>query len=373
MKKVVILSYTLGVGGIEKYVSSLCHMLQDNFKIKIICTYKVQDRPAFPLSDKIEIEYLIDGKKDGESLKELIRQKKILSIAKELIRRFKIKYQEKFRNIKVVKSLDCDYLITTRIFHHKIVHKYLRNKKVITIATDHNDHNNNKKYINDLLSSVSTFDYFVICTKKLYDDYTPYLPNTKCIYIPNFLDEISNEKTNFNQKNIISVGRFSPEKGFLDLMEIMALIHQKDSDIKLFLLGDGFQKKEIEEALKKWNLDNSVVMPGFVSLADQKDYYLNSSLYVMTSYTECFGLVLLESMNYGVPCIAFDSAIGAKELILEDVGMIIENRDKEMMAQKIVELVNNQKKLFNYQKNIGSYINNFSIDKIKKDWLTIIK
>ena len=55
---------------------------------------------------------------------------------------------------------------------------------------------------------------------------------------------------------------------------------------------------------------------------------LNSSLYVMTSLTESFGLVLIEANSYGIPCIAFDSASGAKQII-ENKELLISNRDKE--------------------------------------------
>ena len=60
-------------------------------------------------------------------------------------------------------------------------------------------------------------------------------------------------------------------------------------------------------------------MPGFLDLSQQKKYYLDSSLYVMTSYTEAYGIVLIESMKYGVPCIAFDCASGPRELINKDI------------------------------------------------------
>ena len=62
MKKITILSLHLGIGGIEKYISSLCKMLENDFEIEIISTYKVLDKPVFDFSDKLKITYLINDR-----------------------------------------------------------------------------------------------------------------------------------------------------------------------------------------------------------------------------------------------------------------------------------------------------------------------
>ena len=47
MKKITIISLHLNYGGIEKYISSLCKMLQDEYKINLIITYKMNEKPSF--------------------------------------------------------------------------------------------------------------------------------------------------------------------------------------------------------------------------------------------------------------------------------------------------------------------------------------
>ena len=72
-KKVTILALHLGYGGIEKYISSLCQMLEDNYEINIISTYKTTPKPAFKFSENIKIEYLIEDRPYKEEMIETFK------------------------------------------------------------------------------------------------------------------------------------------------------------------------------------------------------------------------------------------------------------------------------------------------------------
>ena len=80
--------------------------------------------------------------------------------------------------IKEIKRIDADIIISTRLLFNSWLGKYAK-KDIIKIATEHNHHNNDKKYINDLVKSITNFDYFILCTKELYDYYKENLPQAK--------------------------------------------------------------------------------------------------------------------------------------------------------------------------------------------------
>ena len=102
------------------------------------------------------------------------------------------------------------------------------------------------------------------------------------------------------------------------------------------------------------------------------EYFSHSSLYVMTSFTESFGLVLLESFSHGVPAIAFDSAQGATELINGRNGILVSKRNKENMAEFIDRYFHNEdlKKKMSQEslKTSKEYLESNVINK----WLDII-
>ena len=76
MKKITILSLHLGVGGIEKYISSLTKMLEKDYEIELIITYNIKETPKFLFNDKVSIKYLIDDSSNRDDIKRAIRRKK---------------------------------------------------------------------------------------------------------------------------------------------------------------------------------------------------------------------------------------------------------------------------------------------------------
>ncbi len=373
MKKITIFALNLYAGGIEKYISLLCKMLENDYQIEIITTYKNNDTKIFEFSNKIKIIYLTNDYLERISIKELLKNKKYINIIKELIRRKKLEKKAKKENIKTIKEINTDYIITTRTYHNELVNKFLKNNKVITIATEHNYHNNDNKYINKLIKSVTNFNYIVQCTEELYEFYKDKIKGPINLYIPNMIDIKNKKKSQLNNKQIISVGRLSTEKGYLDLVEVMKEVNKKDKNINLIICGEGQERKQIEDKIKEYKLENNIKLLGFINEKELEEYYINSSLYVLPSISEAFGIVLLEAMYFGLPCIAFDSASGARNLLKDDVGILVNNRNINKMANNIIKLLNNMQQLEKYKKNGLKKINEFSLTKTYEKWKKILK
>ncbi len=370
MKKITILCLHLGVGGIEKYISSLSKMLEQNYKIEIISTYKMLDKPAFDFSDKVKIKYLINDRPYKEELKDSIKKLKLISIVKYLFKNAKLLMLKYSENIKIIKSINSDYIITTRDFHNKLVGKYAKDK-IIKIATEHNHHNNNSRYIKKVVTSLKNIDYFVVVSEDLKEFYENKIGDTKCLYIPNVIDNIYDKPKYNTNYNLVSVGRFSKEKAFEDLIEVIGIVKKDIPNIHLNLVGDGKLKNDITNKIESLDLKGNIKLCGYLSQSEIKKVMLDSSLYVMTSLTESFGLVLIEANSYGIPCIAFDSASGAKQII-ENKELLISNRDKEKMAKLIVKLLKDKDKLQAYGKEAYNNCQKYLLVNVKKKWLDLL-
>ena len=370
-KKITIFALHLGFGGVEKYLSSLCKMLKENYDIEIISTYKVLDKPAFPFSEKVKITYLIDDKPNKEEFKQAIKNKNIISIFKEGFKSVKILCLKRSRNIKAIRNTYSDYIITTRTFHSRLVGYYSYNN-IIKIATEHNFHNNDKKYITKVIDSIRDFDYFVVVSDNLRKFYENKIGKTKCIYIPNVIDSLPDKRSKLTNKNIITIGRLSPEKGQKDLIDVFKIVNKELPKTKLFMVGDGPLKKELENYTKELKLTNKIIFTGFLGNKEKEKYILDSSIFILPSYTESFGLVLIEAMSYGLPCIAFDSSDGARELLKDDVGILVKDRNKEKMAKEIIKELKNAKK-DNYSEKGYKYCQKYLIDNVKEAWFNMLK
>lgn len=370
-KKITIYALHLGFGGVEKYLSSLCKMLEDKYEIEIISTYKVLDIPAFDFSDKIKITYLIDDKPNKEELKMAIKDKNIINIFKEGLKSVKILYLKRSRNIKAIRNTYSDYIITTRYFHSRLVGLYAKDD-IIKIATEHNFHNDNGKYIRKVINSLVGFDYFVVVSESLKRFYENKIGNTKCIYISNVIDKLPDKKSKLTEENIITIGRLSTEKGQRDLIDVFKIVNEKLSKTKLYMVGDGPLKEELESYTKELNLENKVIFTGFLGGKEKEKYILDSALFVLPSYTESFGLVLIEAMSYGLPCIAFDTSDGAVELLKNNVGILIKDRNKEKMAEEIIKELKN-KKISEYSDRGYEYCQRYLLENVKNDWLDLLK
>lgn len=367
-QKITILALHLDYGGIEKYISLFCKMFDKEYDINIICTYKFNDKPAFEFSDRVKIKYLITENLDNVSIKKLIKEKNFISIIKEIYRRKHINNLANKLNEEEIKNVNSDYILTTRTYHNELVSKYLKNKNTIKIATEHNYHNNNKKFINSFVKSVRNFDYVIHCTEELYNFYKDKIIKPKNIYIPNTIDISNNSVAKLNNKHIISVGRISPEKGYFDLVDVMEIINKIDSSITLTICGDGYEMERLKNYISSKNLNRNISLTGFIGGKKLENEYLKSSLYVMTSVTEAFGLVLLEAMHFGLPCISFDSASGARNILKDNVGILIKDRNKDLMAKKIIEILSSRELLNKFKSKSLMKVEEFSIDNIKKIW-----
>lgn len=175
--------------------------------------------------------------------------------------------------------------------------------------------------------------------------------------------------SSLRNKNVVFVGRLSFEKGVIRLLNIWKRVENLLPDISLSIYGDGYMEKEMRSFIKEHHLNN-VKMMGYCDNKEQ--IYKNADLLLMTSNTEGFGLVIIEAMYYGVPCIAFDCPVSPKEVIA-DSGITIPCFDEDAYAQKVVEILKNTNSLQILQKKSIERAKSFYINKVAEQWINMFK
>jgi len=369
MKKISFLMLHFGFGGVESAVANQANMLCNDYEIEIVSLYKLSYKSPHKLDEKVKIKYLTNLEPNREEFIKSLKAKKIFKTIKEGLKSLKILYLKKKLMTDYIKKSDADIIVSTRLSFNDLLGKYAKDN-VVKISQEHVYHKNNQKYIDKLLKSVKKIDYLMPVSQELTNYYKDKVSdNTKCIYVKHALDfkieKYKYKKTN----NLIAVARLSKEKGFSDLLDVIDLIRKDISDIKLNLIGDGIEKDNLKNKIKSLKLNKNVIMHGFKNREEINKIIKDCSIYCMTSFEESFGLSVIESMAFGLPCVAFDDAKGVLEIIDKNTGVIISNRDKEKMAKTIVKLLQDKEKIEKLSLNAYNRSLNYSFERVKEDWL----
>jgi glycosyltransferase involved in cell wall biosynthesis len=112
-----------------------------------------------------------------------------------------------------------------------------------------------------------------------------------------------------------AVGRLSPEKGFHHLLVAFQRLVEAGSNARLIMLGEGPERRRLEQMAAKANLNARILLPGF---ADARRYLPLFDVFVLPSLTEGLPIALLEAMHAGVPIVA--SRTGGVPAVLEGGG-----------------------------------------------------
>ena len=371
MKKITILALHLGYGGIENAIATLANTLSSKYKVEILSVYRLYNEPVYELNDSIKVRYISNIKPNKKEMKYYLSKKNFKMFFKGLKQSFLTGYVKYIKTVIELLKVDSDVIISTRTLHNFLISKFTK-KNIKKIAWEHNHHNNNNKYIRDLVKSCKKIDYFVLVSEELTEFYKKYL-NDKVIYIPNAIDKIINKSSNLDETNLISIGRLSKEKGFDDLLRLFKKISNKYPSWKLNIIGDGMEKNHLLDLCKDLKLGDKVIFHGYQNKDYINNMLQNSSIYLMTSHTESFGIVLIEAMNCGVPCIAYSSAQGANEIIKDGkTGFLIQNRDENEMIKKTELLIKDEKTRKKMGKNAKAESKKYSSEVILEKWSKII-
>lgn len=221
--------------------------------------------------------------------------------------------------------------------------------------------------------AISQFDRLVCLTTAAFSEIKrigQLATQSRICHIPDPLMQIqeSTEISSLKNKTIVYVGRLSHEKGVMRLLRIWKRISSQIEDYTLKIYGDGNMKDEMERYIHSQQL-HRVELMGFSS--DLKGIYTHADLCLMTSDTEGFGMVLIEAMYYGVPCISFDCPISPKEIIA-DAGVTISCFDEDAYANAVIELLNDKDKLKELQRKSIERAKDYYINKVTALWLQML-
>lgn len=375
MKKITFLMLHLNYGGIEKQVTTLANELSKEYEVEIISLYDILSGESFyQLDDKVKVKYIFNFGPNKDRIKDALKKFKLITLIKQLCKAVKILYTKYFGLGKIIKNLNTDILISSRIEFSK----QIKRNDIITISQEHS-FIDNEKYIKKVRKSFKHIKYLIVMTKGAKEKYDEWLKNEKIkpevIVIPNIIKENKSGKiSNLNNRQIISVGRLEDVKDFYTLILVFSVIVKKYPNYVLKIIGEGSMREKLEEQIKKCNLQKNVILTGRRTENEINNELIKSDVFVLTSKSESFSLVLCEAMNFGVPCIAFDVDVGPREIIQDGKnGFLIENRNVNLMIKKLDEILENIDKRKNMQVYAREISEKFYAKNVIEKWYKLFK
>lgn len=219
-----------------------------------------------------------------------------------------------------------------------------------------------KRWINSFIKKVKKLDSFVVLTHEDKEKWSE-LNNMTVIHNP--LTFYPSETSDCSSKQVIAAGRYVPIKRFDHLIEAWAIVSQKHTDWTLQLYGAG-NREQYHNLMEKYQLKNCFINP---PASDIEQKYCDSSIFVLSSKNEGFGMVIIEAMACGVPPVSYDCPCGPKDIITDQKdGLLVESGNISMLAEKIIYLIENEdiRKEMGQSARIKSQ--QFLIDNIGKKW-----
>ena len=218
----------------------------------------------------------------------------------------------------------------------------------------------------DLNREARSFDILVTLGDKDAIDWSKFLRTQVIINVVHLNDtaRVSSQES----KHIIFVGRYTNQKGIPDLFKVWEKVFAKYPDWHLDLYGDGGMRDipYTEECCKNRNIHVHS------SDTDIFSRYIESSIFVLTSLYEPFGLVIVEAMSCGLPVVAFDCPSGPANIINDGVdGFLIKNRDLDEFEEKICMLIESPQLRLEIGKSAVLSSQRYSAEQVMPQWISL--
>jgi len=364
-KRIAILINNLSSGGAEKVVRDLVEELSSTLNIELICLEK---NNFYSINKNIKVTYLTDK----------VIQNKLIKLFMIPYWSYKLSKYIKKENIILMQShllfsnyvsILSKYLFFSKHKNHTVNHTLLStyysktnistliNKFLIKVLLTKAD-------LNISVSNIVEQDYY-----NLYKAPSEHI----VIYNPFNVEKIkrlSKEKIDEfkfdnNKKYIICVGRLILLKRHIDIIEVMKYL---DDNIELIMLGDGDARISLLSKVKKLGLTERIHFLGNVS--NPYKFIKNSNILVVTSQSESFSNVIIESFICKTPVISSDCG-GPRELLKNNCGLIYPIGDKQELQKNIESIVYNKSLANTLIVNAYEKSNDFDIKHIIKMYQSI--
>lgn len=170
-------------------------------------------------------------------------------------------------------------------------------------------------------------------------------------------------KINRSSKKILFVGRLNRDKNVELLIKASKAIINNYENLTFIIIGEGIERKKLERLVKELNLSKYFLFTGFVPSSILLSAYGAADIFVLPSFSETQGIVLLEASASGKPLIGGDNS-AVKEIVINGYnGYTFKTNNYQDLANKIIKILHNKILLKTFSANSIKLAKNHDINK----------
>lgn len=357
-KIIIIIDNITKRAGTERAVVNLSNILaKQGQSVCVLSIQSVEGAAAYSIDSSVTIKHF--GRPDIGSYFPIAKNR--ITIILKKIRFFLILK-------KLIKKEKGEIVIGTTTFINLLI--LFLPQKIKTIGCEHfNSYICSKKHMFFRKFFYRKLNAVVLLTEK---DKKNYGKMKNLYVIPNSLSFIPTTYSNCLNKKMISLGRFSYQKGYDLLIDCITLVKDNLLDWTIELYGDGRDKELLLNKINENGLDKIIYLKD--NTADVESVYASSSIYLSSSRYEGLPMVLLESQSCGLSAISFDCPCGPSDIIIEGkTGFLVPLGDVKKMSEKILELINNEELRIKMGKQAAIESRRFSTEQISEMWKSLLE
>ncbi|OOV29525.1 hypothetical protein BXU11_06470 [Flavobacterium sp. LM5] len=356
MKLLYLIPSVNNAGGVAKILALKTHYFIEKwgYEIHVVTQNEGHKNPFFDFHPTIVWH---DIERKGQSLKAVFQYKKQLK--------------------EVALSLQPDCIVVADNGLKAYLVPFLLNKKIPIVFECHGS-----KYQKEAPFSISflnkmkynctlwfkewaakQFDAFVVLNAESAKEW----PASNCTIITNPLVIRTAEKKQISSKRVVAIARNAYEKGLDRLLVIWQQVAKRQPEWELCIYGVLNPETQLLPLAQALGVESSVTFyPPVVAV---ETVYLDSAVFVMTSRYEGLGLVLLEAMASGLPCVAYDCPVGPRSIITDGVnGFLVEDGNVEAFVERLALLFQDEKLRETIGENAQKSIANYELNTIMNQW-----
>lgn len=349
MKLLYITNGINGIGGLERVLSIKCSYFADKLghDVHIITLNEGDVAPFYSFSERIKFHSVLTS---GRGLKYL------QSYTKEIN--------------KIVSLVQPDVIsVCDDGLKGLYIPIWIKKGNSALIYERHASMKLNNSRLQTILMKIGGLLYDKVVVLTQYNT-TEWLGKNKVV-IPNPITFTPNEKASLKEKRIICVGSIAHHKGYDLLIDAWRQIAKSCPEWKIDIFGKG-DSSELQEMIDEYHLQDNIHFCGTTNNVKQE--LLHSSFLVLPSRSEGFGMVLIEAMACGLPCVAFDCPCGPRDIIENGKsGFLIPPENSTLLAEGIKKMISDTDKMNKMGDYAFNSVSQYLIENVAERWQNLFQ